>query len=171
MPSTYSQIASTQLASAQNSVTISGIPSSYTDLRVIIYIPSFSGSNQDTFGRFNGDTGTNYSDIVLQSNGSVVNTIDAGPSLTYTNINLQTIYTTTSYPTLWIWDIFEYASSQNKGYLIQGSGNRDSSGSVTRVSGTWRNSAAISSIEVYVGGSQTMSAGTQISVYGILAAA
>ena len=65
---TYDQIFTTTLTTAVASVTISSIPSAYTDLVMV-----FNGSASATdslYTRFNGDTATNYSSTVLYGNGT-----------------------------------------------------------------------------------------------------
>jgi hypothetical protein len=71
MAKTYTLISSNTLSSAAASVTFSSIPSTYTDL-VLQCSTRTDRSNQtyDNFRiRFNGDSGTNYSDRVIEGAG------------------------------------------------------------------------------------------------------
>jgi hypothetical protein len=67
--STYEPIASQTLGSAVSSVTFSSIPQNYTDLILVVNY----GISANNFGariRFNGDTGSNYSDSFIYGTGS-----------------------------------------------------------------------------------------------------
>ena len=66
MPNTYEPIATNTLGSAASSVTFSSIPSTYTDLIVVMNYANSTGL-ADVFFRFNGDTGSNYSDTILKT--------------------------------------------------------------------------------------------------------
>lgn len=169
MAATYTQITSTELSVAANSITVSSIPSTYTDLRIVLYVPTYSGTNNDLFMQFNSDTGTNYSGQNFQSSGTAINSVN------YTNataliFSWQTIYTSSTYPSLYTMDLMSYTSGNYKTALVQGSGNRDTTGTVARSVHLWKSTNSVSSCYVYVGGGQTMSAGTQLSLYGIKAA-
>ena len=65
---TYTPIARQTLTTSQAQITLSSIPQIYTDLILV-----FSGTLVSTdvlVMRFNGDTGSNYSDTILEGNGS-----------------------------------------------------------------------------------------------------
>lgn len=68
---TYTLIASNTLGSATNTVTLSSIPATYTDL-ILVYSGrgSGAGSNAGVGLRFNSDTGSNYSRTYLDGDGS-----------------------------------------------------------------------------------------------------
>ena len=59
LPSTMTPIATNTLTAVASSVTFSSIPSTYTDL-VLVLQGSFDSADDVRF-RFNGDTGSNYS--------------------------------------------------------------------------------------------------------------
>jgi len=68
--STYTPIATTTLGSAVASYSFTSIPSTYTDL-VLILNPSGTTTNgQDVGLRFNSDSATNYSRTALSGNGT-----------------------------------------------------------------------------------------------------
>ena len=69
MPATYEPISTTTLGSAVNSVTLSSIPATYTDL-VLVWKGSFSASGSGVGVRFNGDSGANYSENQLAAAGA-----------------------------------------------------------------------------------------------------
>jgi hypothetical protein len=64
---TYTQINSITLAAASSSITFSSIPATYRDLVLIIDgTTTTGGDGGQIYGRFNGDTGSNYSFVELQ---------------------------------------------------------------------------------------------------------
>jgi len=75
----------------------------------------------------------------------------------------------TTNPAMCTFDIFSYAGSTNKTVLVVGSRDNVASGSVARVVNLWRNTAAITSIEVSANGGN-MDSGTTATLYGIKAA-
>ena len=72
LPSTMTPIATNTLTAAAASVTFSSIPQGYTDLIVIASVKNdFTAAlNRSARLRFNGDTGTNYSETVIYGTGS-----------------------------------------------------------------------------------------------------
>ncbi len=67
--STYEKITAYTVPSNTTTVTLSSIPSTYTDLRLVMVPASSSGTNGIRM-RVNGDTGSNYSGTYLDGNGS-----------------------------------------------------------------------------------------------------
>ena len=158
--STYEQIATTTLGSAQSSVTFSSISGGYTDLIVIFNGAITTGF--DTFGvRANNDTSTNYSRITLTANGSSVSSFNEtnasstnigimGTAISNTIIHIQNYSNTTTYKT----------------FLSRG----DSVSNSTRANvGLWRNTAAINRLD-FIANSSTFISGSTFTLYGIAAA-
>lgn len=165
--STYTPIATTTLGSAQSSVTFNSF-SGYTDLVIIInnVKHSFGGSStvRDDLLQFNSDTGSNYSLTQLYGDGS-----SAG-SVRYSNQTaVQTDYPMASASAggTIIVNINNYSNSTTYKTVLQRTNTPDR---VSAYVNLWRNTAAITSIKVGPSGSYTMSAGTVITLYGILAA-
>ena len=169
MPATYEKIATTTLGSNAASITLSSIPATYTDLRLIITAKNVS-SGDDIQLQFNGDTATNYSYTNLTGDGasatssrSTSNTriyATAGGNMSTTNFGLATI------------DIFSYAGSTFKTCLIMGSFDNNGSGWTEADVGLWRSTSAINSIYIFSGGTAAtfFSTGTTATLYGILKA-
>ena len=67
--STYVPLATITLASTDKEITFSSIPASYRDLIVVCNAKLVSSSGTYWI-RLNGDTGTNYSDVVMYGTGS-----------------------------------------------------------------------------------------------------
>jgi hypothetical protein len=158
--STYSTIATTTLASATPSYTFSSIPSTYTDL--ILVMSGTASGTSDIYVQFNGDTASNYSRTFLYGDGSVA----ASGRQTFSSF-------------LWAYAV---GSNQNDGVLhLQNYSNTTtyktaisrwnvpSTYTGTSV-GLWRSTSAISSMAVGITGGFNLSIGTTLTLYGIAAA-
>lgn len=157
MPRTYEPIARTTLTTS-GSVTLSSIPSGYTDL--VLQISAQSASTSYLGIRFNGDSGSNYSRTGLQ---------DAGGGYSFRQSN-QTIagingvrQGADSFGNILIY-INNYSNTTtNKTFLYEG----HESNSVNEIGAClWRNTAAITSI--YIDG--PFNPGSTFTLYGIKAA-
>jgi hypothetical protein len=165
MPATYEPIATTTLGSAASSIDFTSIAASYTDLRVVLIGTTASATLVNL--RFNSDTATNYSGTMLTGDGS------AAASERQTTVNRIVLPITsenwgTSIKTVSL-DIFSYAGSTNKTLLSTFSGDTNGAGYVIRGVHLWRNTAAITSINL-IGASANWAAGTTATLYGILKA-
>ena len=157
---TYEAIATQTLGSAAATVTFSSIPSTYTDL-VLIVNSARTTSDDSVSLEFNGDTGSNYSRTILYGTGtSALSFRESNASLI--EIGIQNASNSTN-----IFNIMNYANTTtNKTVVARANaiGVRVSAGV-----GMWRNTAAITSIKLATGGS-TFIAGSTFSLYGIKAA-
>jgi len=70
MARTYEPIATTTLGSSSATVTFSSIPQTYTDLVLVIGSLGMNQAGSAGKLRFNGDTGSNYSNTIIYGNGS-----------------------------------------------------------------------------------------------------
>ena len=159
--STYTPIQSYTLGSAQATVTFSSIPSTYTDL-ILVVGSAASGADYSHF-RVNGDTGTNYSltDLVGNAVSAYTDRV-ANTALTYSG------YVTTSPGTI-IMNFQNYATTTT--YKTVLSRTATDSGEPVRVAvNLWRSTAAINSITLYNGGSKNWATGGVFTLYGIAAA-
>jgi hypothetical protein len=165
MPDTSTEvvIASQTLGTAASTITFSSIPATYTDLRIVL-VNTTTASIIPAL-RFNSDTTNNYSNNNLAADGSTV----------YSGLNTNTTElffadstsTSTTIPVLYIINIFFYTSSNRKNTLSISSGDLNGSGKVETNVGLWRNTAAITSVELRAR-SSTWAAGTVATLYGIL---
>lgn len=162
MTATYDPIATTTLSSATNSITFSSISSGFTDLRLVLFNRGDLGST--ILVRFNSDSGTNYSRVRLQGDGTSATSslstnqtaVICGNQPSATNVwGLHTV------------DVFSYAGSTNKTCLITASEDANGSGSAQRQVALWRNTAAINTLTISA--SNNFSAGTTATLYGIKA--
>ena len=161
MPSTYTPIATYTVSSAQTSYTFTSIPSTYTDL--ILVGSATTNTSVDIWLRFNGDSAsTNYSRTFVYGDGS-----SALSGRTSNASNIGAAYGSTSSSTFVI-QLMNYSNTTTYKSLISryGPSNVVSVGLV----GLWRSTAAINQIEISCNGSDTMSAGSTLTLYGILAA-
>ncbi len=162
--STYTPIATTTFGSAASSYTFSSIPSTYTDLQLVIYVPTNS-VNDDLYMQVNSDTGTNYSATWLRGNGTAAssarNTAASGARLT----DLSSPQTTTSNTS--IVQLMNYSNATTyKTFMNRG--NNAATG-VDAFVCLWRSTAAINTIKIYPA-SGSMAIGTTLTLYGIAAA-
>jgi hypothetical protein len=155
--STYTPIATSTVSTA-SSYTFSSIPSTYTDL-IVVFGGVASGLDTMAF-RFNGDTGTNYSDTVVGGDGS------SAYSNRRTNQTLAYYGTPSTSQSTVIGNIFNYANTTTFKTSL-GRGNTTSSQVESRVN-LWRSTAAINSVTILCGGGSTLT-GT-FTLYGIAAA-
>ena len=166
---TYDQIAWTSLGSAASSITFSSIPSTYTDLRLVIVSTTSSGSRVLT-ARFNGDTASNYSDRYIAGDGTSATSLSF-QNVTYAYIGMNKNGNSSTVPTTICVDIFQYANTGvYKTLLSTAAGDFNGSGETDAVINLWRSTAAINSITIASDGAPTLSAGTTAALYGILKA-
>ena len=157
---TYTLISSNTLGSAAASVTFSSIPSTYTDL---ILVANLNGSgNANIFVRVNGDSGTNYSNTMLSANGSA-----ASSSRNTSSDSMFMINSGSSLNAQWgtfIQYFMDYSNATTNKTTIARFGT--GSGEVTANVTLWRNTAAITSIEVRTS-TNSYVAGSTFKLYGI----
>ena len=165
---TYTPIESKTLGSSASSVTFTSIPSTYTDLVLIVNGGTSSGSNA-LYMRFNNDSTSIYSTTYMYGNGSStapgrLTTRDAAAIGYYVEpgtgnefnsiVHIQNYANTNVYKT-----VLDRANSTAGTYP----------GAEASVS-LWRSTAAINRIDVLIS-SNTINAGTTFTLYGIANAA
>jgi hypothetical protein len=166
MPATYEKIATTTLGSATSTITLSSIPSTYTDLR-LVFVGNLTTSTAQPRIRFNSDTTTNYSDTSLTGDGA---NPASGRDTSATWIYLFKTGLIGTTPSLSVVDIFSYSSTSiNKTCLINTSNDKNGSGTIENLVGLWRSTAAINSINISTSGNN-FAIGTTATLYGILKA-
>lgn len=166
MPATYEPIATTTLGSAAANFSFTSIPSTYTDLRLVLVPTKPSGVLAPRI-RFNSDSGSNYSFTNLWGNGATVysNRATNADSI-YLHYDGYPVGSNVGFGTV---DIFSYAGSTFKTVLCTQSSDKNGSGSVARYVNLWRNTAAITSILVFEDFG-SFGAGTTATLFGILKA-
>lgn len=163
---TYEPIATTT-GSGTSLVTFSSIPSTYTDLRLIVFASMTTGDTIDV--NFNGTSGTSYSYTELTGNGTTAASTRATSYSKFLIPRLQVSGTGTT-KFMSIFDIFSYAGITNKTCLITTSCDKNGSGSVERTVGLFRSTSAITSISLQTTNFYNYDSGSQFTLYGIKAA-
>lgn len=168
MPATYDSIATTTLGSAAANITFSSIPSSYTDLRLVMAFRPAAGGT-DLRIRFNGSSGTDYRSIMLTGNGTTVSAANIAPDVQLAVTNGGWFTANANY--VCELDILSYTSTAlPKGMLCKISGDENGAGQQQLSNGYFGTTNAISSITLYISGSANLAAGTTAALYGILRA-
>lgn len=153
---TYDIIESVTLSSSATSVTFSGISGSYGDL--ILTVAGNASSDSGCTFRANGDSGLNYSWVIMDGNGSsassskrdtgnpdseaIIGRLNSGGGNTIAH--------------------FQDYSATDKYTTVLGRGNDASSG-VRASAAMWLNTAAITSLEIR----GNFGSGMVLSLYGV----
>jgi hypothetical protein len=159
---TYVALDKVTLGTATPSITFSSIPSTYTDLVIVINGGTATSTNATL--RFNGDTGNNYSSTHLYGDGS-----SAG-SFRYSSVGALQInyyaYPENAFDFNAICQIQNYSNATTYKTAIARA-NKASNG-VNAAVGLWRNTAAITSVTVRSSdGTTNWNVGSTFSLYGI----
>jgi hypothetical protein len=166
--STYTPIATTTLGSAAATVTLSSIPSTYTDIvAVCSMLATSNGVSTPKFYLNNDGTGTTlYSETDLSGTGSAAQSGRNSNSYAF-DLYWGTYLTTTS-PKTAIINFQNYSNTTTyKSALCRFS--EASAGEVGAMAYLYRSTSAINRIDFYVS-SGTFAAGSTFTLYGILAA-
>lgn len=161
MAITYEPIATTTLGSVVASYTFSSIPSTYTDLVLVINGAADSGSTNTLKINFNGDTTSGlYSHTRMLGSGSSVSSARQGSS------NWTGAGDTGSDRAVFIINIPNYSNSTTDKIHLSRS---NSENYVSIYAGLWRNINAITSVSAGIN-SLNWAIGTTMTLYGIKAA-
>jgi len=165
---TYEPIATTTLTSAVSEVSLSSIPSTYTDI-IVVVTATTTADNADIQMYFNSDnTSGLYSKTQLEGTGSTaVSGRTSGANFIGLTSNLGVDDTN---PSIIILQFNNYSNTTTFKTVLsrETMWHSGASGTALRV-GLWRNTAAISSITLKVNGS-TWKSGSTFTLYGIKAA-
>jgi hypothetical protein len=167
----YDSIATVTVGSGgTGTITFSSIPGTYKHLQIRAFNQTNrSDSNRDSLKlRFNSDTASNYSYHVLTGDGSSA-TSYAGATQAFIEVD----WTSSSLPGsnffgTQIIDILDYANTNKyKTSRTLGGNDTNGSGNVSLNSGSWRNTAAITTVTLipYVG--TLFSQYSSFALYGI----
>ena len=161
MPGTYEPIATTTLSSS-GTVTFSSIPSTYTDL--ILVVNGKATGNGQLSMRINGAT-SSYSTTSITGSGST-----AGSTYENAASYLQFGYYgyfDASNQAMAIANIMNYANTTTFKTIL--ATERNSATGIDVSVGLWRSTAAITSIQTYASGAN-FAAGTIVSLFGVKSA-
>jgi hypothetical protein len=166
MAATYKLIASNVLTSSVAVVTFSSIPATFTDLVLRISTRvDFATVDSNVLIRFNGDTASNYSTTWLRGSGSASNSSrNSGTRIIGAAATQGTSATNNTFASAEIY-IPSYTVSQNKPVAIDSATENNATEAYRVVdAGLWRNTAAITSIEL---DGTNFVAGSSFYLYGI----
>lgn len=168
MALTYEPIASTTLSATANTVTISSIPATYDDLRIIV---TGNSTAANTYMRLNGDSGNNYwfQDMYVNSSGTGGQYADAFPGVWMT----WAAQWDGNQPAMAIIDIVGYTASLKKNIYTKFSGINATVNNYPVATNftSWNNTNAINSILFHSGsGASNWQIGTRFTIFGIKAA-
>jgi hypothetical protein len=156
----YESIA-TVTATSGNSVTFTSIPGDYEHLQVRAYSICGAGNGIDV--KVNNDGGNNYTRHQLIGSGSAV-AVQGEANVASWYVAGNNSATIGTYPNVFIMDILDYSStSKFKTMRSFFGGDANGSGYVDLSSGLWRNTNAITQLQIF---SITMS-NAQFALYGI----
>lgn len=166
MPSTFTPIATTTISSPVTNFTFSGIPQTYTDLRVVIM--GMTDSQDSYWVQMNGNSYNQYSGRGLYAlTGNTKGSSSATSQPQFNPANSIRVVST-----VFTMDIFDYASNAKfKTVLFANSAQENSSDGYLGYSvGTMRDYSGVTSIKIFNTGPTNFSVGTQATIYGIKAA-
>lgn len=160
---TYTLIQEQVLGSASATVTFSSIPQTYKDLVLEVIAIADNTTSRHTIYRYNGDSGSNYSQTNLYANGSTT-TSDRNPNITVTYPDLLG-YTSTTGPQMVQSHFVSYSNTNMYKTIIT---RANSAGAeVTANVSLWRSTAAINAILVWLSG-QNFATGSTFRLWGVL---
>lgn len=163
MPATYEKIATTTLGSAASTITFNSIPATYTDIVLIFDGVRTSSGDLDLQLRFNGDTGSNYSDTEIRS---YAGNIYSGRNTNQTFIRAGVL--TADRGTLNT-HIMNYSNTTTYKTVISRHDSVNTSYGMNGKSCLWRSTSAINSITLGASAGQ-FETGAIATIYGILKA-
>jgi hypothetical protein len=155
--STYTPIATNTLGSNTATVTFNSF-SGYTDLMLIV-----TGKISTGFAllRFNSDSGNNYSRTYLGGDGSsAYSSRNSNVSSNYISLDSTTVATAIN-------QIMNYSNATTYKTVLA---RESTTGQTQAQISLWRNTAAITQIDITAGSSGTLTAGSTFTLYGIAAA-
>ena len=154
---TYVALDKVTISSATNNVSFTSIPSTYTDLQLVV--SGTAASNSYLTIRFNNDTTSTYSHTEYGGDGSAAYSARQSSSTYGYTSSIYTTQSTTTY------DVLNYSNTTTfKTYL---SNNVSASSGTKTCVGLWRATAqAINRIDIGTAGGPNFSTGTTFSLYG-----
>jgi hypothetical protein len=161
---TYTPLATVTLSSSASSVTFSSIPATYRDLILVV------NSQQDaTTGagiRFNADSGSNYSHVVMRNSGG------SPVSGTFTGTNFLSSWSSrlSGSRYMLVFQAMDYSATDKHKTVIYRNGytDNDSVQSVEAFAARWANTGAVTSLAITTG-SGNFSSGSTFNLFGVIA--
>jgi hypothetical protein len=167
MATTFTKIASVTAAGGSSTISFTSIPSTYTDLVIKVSARATYAANfQDINIRFNGST-SGYSSRLLQGDGSAATSANnASSALVWGANSVSANATANTFSNGEVY-IPNYTSANNKSISTDAvTENNAISAYIQVAAGLWSNTAAITSIEMYLGAGNYVQYST-FTLYGI----
>jgi hypothetical protein len=166
MPVTYEPIATQTLASTSTLITFSSVPSTYTDLQIIVLCQGDVASALNVLLN-NDNTAGNYSWLKMIGNGSAAQSANNNSRGNLSFGIDNGIPTSTSFA-LCLINLFSYTSTDKfKSVIGQWSSNSETE-TTTQL---WKSTSAVNRVDLRIGGgTANFSVGTTVTLYGIKAA-
>jgi hypothetical protein len=160
---TYTPLATVTLGSAASSVTFSSIPATYRDL--ILVTDVIAGANQGASVRYNSDSGSNYSTLVMRGYATTVesaSTTDNVLYITYSAVGSgKKCFTTLS--------VMDYSATDKHKTGLHRSNYEGTSTTFAEAMATrWANTAAITSLQFFAS-TGNFAIGSTFNLYGVIA--
>jgi hypothetical protein len=170
MPSTYTPIATTTLGTNQANayLVFSSIPSTYTDLRLIISTRSTNASaTDDIYLRFNG-SGSGYSWTYLHGNGSSASSSRASSqNVALLGFGVAAASAASGIFDPIISDINNYSNTTTNKTMLSRYSTQGFAGAAVSL---WQSTTAIDSITLYWNSGQSFASGSTFTLYGVKSA-
>lgn len=158
-------------AGGSSTITFSSIPNTYKHLQIRVLARSNYGGGQLTDYlklRYNSDSGANYSVHVVYGNGSSVTALGFDNQSENWIQRVSASGATASAFGSAVVDILDYANtSKYKTMRNLGGVDNNGTGLTYSASGSWRNTAAISSISIEAGAGSSLDQYSSFALYGI----
>lgn len=150
------------LTSSASSVTFGSIPQGYRDLRLVVTAHLDVGT--DLYMRFNSDSGSNYSKVVMYGTGA--SAASSASTSTVLVMQYQGYPTTTAGGHVNTSDIMDYSQTdKHKTALFRGNAAQNGTDATA---GRWASTSAITTIEIYAGSSRILQAGSTFKLFGVM---
>ena len=170
----YDSLATVTLSASAASITFAGIPSGYKHLQVRLMARSDRATYplDDNWIQFNGDTGSNYTSHALYGDGASASAYASAPRGNIYGVGSMA----TSAGSGWsggILDILDYTNT-NKNTTARWLQGFDTNGTVSGyggrinlISGSWMNTAAVTSITFGLDGTRAYTQHSTFALYGV----
>lgn len=166
MAVTYTTIASITLTSFTNNIFFSGIPQTYTDLRLRFTMWDQSGGGANLIIRMNGLSGSQYGQQTFSAYGSNQKLTTLFNNNSSWRLGVRQTIPTNFDQAMHGWvDYFGYAGSTNKSGFWY---TQISNSTLERSVGTVRTTSGITSMMLLTSNGNDFGAGSRATLYGIL---
>jgi hypothetical protein len=172
---TYVALATQVLTSAQQSITFSSIPVTYTDLRIVVANAKATNTARNVFIRVgNGsvDTGSNYSYTNLGARALSSTPFSVRESSQTSGKLSWYTAMTTAQAQMSLIDVMNYSNTTTFKTMLCSTRVAEGDGTYSGVEDLatlWRSTSAINTISIFTDIADTFQAGTTFTIYGIAA--